>query len=120
MIGEINDMTVQYKIWNVSYTFPVPSDIAGETFTQKYIVIAKNSLHAQKKADKLFEKEQCYLDLKLGEKDVKKNASRVYNKTIPFPKLSLEEDIQNFRIGAKIDKKQNKFTIDFLVTKKSN
>ncbi len=111
-------MSVKYYIWNVSYTFPVPSDIAGETFTQKYAVIAKSSSEAQKKADKLFEKEQCYLEIKLRKNSFKKNAPQQYFKTIPCPKLSLEEDVEKFNIDAKIKKKQNRFTIDFLVKEK--
>ena len=108
-------MQQYYKLWNVTYSFQVPGDIAGERFIQKYLVIAQNSAGAQKKADELFEKEPYYQDLNLRKKEVKRNVPTIYSKTIPRPQLSSEDDRENFTIDAKIKRTQKGFTIDFVV-----
>ena len=106
-------MPDKYLLWKVSYSYPVPSDIAGEMGSNDYLIVAKNPAEAERKADDFFVKESFNADsLK---RDLVKKSIRVYKKKTSLPKLTLKSDQNRFSLEAEVSNDGSSFTIDFVV-----
>lgn len=117
-------MADEYKLWKVTYDYRA-SHIDGDSpENNSYVVVATSQVEALNKADSCFSYSGLNKDLlangeahSAGIKlhDLRRHASEVI-KSIPFPVLHLDSDVENFDIQARI--RNDGQTLEFIVLKK--
>ncbi len=95
------ELKKNYKVWEVSYNYDCSFEMAGARQTEKYYVVAETIGDAEKKANRIFFRDDEF-KRDMFEKGEVHRKIREYTAKVPFPKLTLEEDVENYQIGAQL------------------
>ncbi len=105
-----------YKVWKVSYNYDCSFDRPNERHTDAYCVVAESAGDAEKKASELFFKNE--LGKELFEKGEVRVRIKEHTARVPFPKLSLEDDVEGYFVEARLggDGKLANRVIEYVVS----
>ncbi|MEK6816046.1 MAG: hypothetical protein AAB221_08045 [Bacteroidota bacterium] len=117
-------MAEKYRLWNVTYIYKASHIDGIDDVSTTYLIVAQSHDEALTKADGCF----SYCDLTIGllrDGEVNEEGLRLYSlrrsaseirKTIRFPRPTLDSDVEDFDIGARIGRGGK--TIEFIVSRK--
>ncbi len=101
------------EIWQVTFLYETPGEYASNKARTIYNVVAKSEVEAVTKARINFSDTPAYSDLGLSKPGrVESKARKITSQRIKFPRLTLSDDRERYRISARV---KNGSSLEYLV-----